>query len=458
MTPPETTPTPPVPPTPPTPNTATAAQQLLGLPQARRWWQSRWLWLALLLLALVALALGFWSAAQQRQAAPVFVTEPLARGNLVLNVSANGTLQPLRAVNIGSELSGTVRAVHVDINDTVRRGQVLVELDTERLQDQVRHGRAAVLAAQAQVAQAQASVRETEASVRETQAQLQRLQEVARLSGGKVPSAAELDTARAAFERTQAVLERMRANVNSAQAAVEQAQANLSSHETNLSKAAIRAPIDGVVLVRSVDPGNAVAASLQAVTLLQLAQDLRQLELQVSVDEADIGVVRAGQPASFTVSSQPGRRFAGSVSRVAFGATRTDNVVTYSTTIRVDNADLSLRPGMTATASIVAVERQGVLRVPNAALRFMPTAATTAPAGGGVLASLLPRLPQQPPRVARMDPRPGLRQLWVLQDGQPVALQVSTGISDGRHTEVSGEGVVEGLAVIVEQRRAGQAP
>jgi len=194
------------------------------------------------------------------------------------------------------------------------------------------------------------------------------------------------------------------------------------------------------------------------VTLLQLAQDLRQLELQVSVDEADIGVVRAGQSASFTVSSQPGRRFAGSVSRVAFGATRTDNVVTYSTTIRVDNADLSLRPGMTATASIVAVERQGVLRVPNAALRFMPTAATTAPAGGGVLASLLPRLPQQPPRVARMDPRPGLRQLWVLQDGQPVALQVSTGISDGRHTEVSGEGVVEGLAVIVEQRRAGQAP
>jgi len=133
-------------------------------------------------------------------------------------------------------------------------------------------------------------------------------------------------------------------------------------------------------------------------------------------------------------------------------------VVTYSTTIRVDNADLSLRPGMTATASIVAVERQNVLRVPNAALRFMPTAAGAAPAGGGVLASLLPRLPPQPPRVARMDPRPGLRQLWVLQDGQPVALQVSTGISDGRHTEVSGEGVVEGMAVIVEQRRAGQAP
>ncbi len=200
-----------------------------------------------------------------------------------------------------------------------------------------------------------------------------------------------------------------------------------------------------------------MAASLQAVTLLQLAQDLRQLELQVSVDEADIGVVSAGQPASFTVSSQPARRFAGQVSRVAFGATRADNVVTYTTTIQVENQDLSLRPGMTATASIVAVQRDNVLLVPNAALRFLP-AATAGPApGGGVLASFLPRLPAAAPRAARVDPRPGQRQIWVLQDGQPVPLQVSTGITDGRQTEVSGEGVVEGLAVIVSQGRAGGA-
>jgi len=457
MTPPEATP--PTAVAQSTPPPPTEATQLLGLPEPRPWWRSRWLWLLALALPVLALAWWQWSAAQQRQAAPVFVTEPLARGNITLTVTANGTLQPLRAVNIGSELSGTVRAVHVDINDSVRRGQVLVELDTERLQDQVRHGRAAVQAAQAQVAQAQASVLETEASLREAQAQLARLEEVQRLSGGKVPSAAELDAARASSQRQQAQLERMRANVASAEAAVEQARANLSSHETNLSKASIPAPIDGVVLARSVDPGNAVAASLQAVTLLQIAQDLRQLELQVSVDEADIGVVRAGQNASFTVSSQPGRRFAGQVSRVAFGASRADNVVTYATTLRVDNSDLSLRPGMTATASIVAVERENVLRVPNAALRFLPAAAgAPQPAGGGVLANFLPRLPAQPPRVARVDPRPGQRQLWVLQDGQPVALQVSTGVSDGRFTEVSGEGVVEGLAVIVEQQRAGARP
>ena len=436
-------------------STLGAASLLSATPPARRWWRSPRLWLALAALALALLALWFWNAAQQRQAAPVYQTEPLVRGTLTRSVTANGTLQPVRAVNIGSELSGTVRAVHVDINDRVRRGQVLIELDTERLQDQVRHGRAALAAAQAQVALAQASQLEAEATLREAQAQLARLQEVQRLSGGKVPSAAELDTARAAAERAQAALERNRANVLNAQAGVEQARANLSSHETNLGKASIRSPIDGVVLARSVDPGNAVAASLQAVTLLQLAQDLRQLELQVSVDEADIGVVQAGQPATFTVSSQPARRFAGQVSRVAFGATRADNVVTYTTTIRVENPDLSLRPGMTATASIVAVQRDNVLLVPNAALRFLPVATTGPAPGGGVLASLLPRLPAAAPRAARIDPRPGQRQIWVLQDGQPVPLQVSTGITDGRQTEVSGEGVVEGLAVIVSQGRAG---
>ncbi|BAO80631.1 membrane-fusion protein [Serpentinimonas raichei] len=435
-----------------------AAALLSAATPARRWWRSPRLWVALAALALALLALWFWNTSQQRQAAPVYQTEPLARGTLARTVTANGTLQPVRAVNIGSELSGTVRTVHVDINDPVRRGQVLLELDTERLQDQVRHGRAALAAAQAQVALAQASQLEAEATLREAQAQLARLQEVQRLSGGKVPSAAELDTARAAAERAQAALERNRANVLNAQAGVEQARANLSSHETNLGKASIRSPIDGVVLARSVDPGNAVAASLQAVTLLQLAQDLRQLELQVSVDEADIGVVSAGQPATFTVSSQPARRFAGQVSRVAFGATRADNVVTYTTTIRVENQDLSLRPGMTATASIVAVQRDNVLLVPNAALRFLPSdPAGAAPGGGGVLASLLPRLPAAAPRVARIDPRPGQRQIWVLQDGQPVPLQVSTGITDGRQTEVSGEGVVEGLAVIVSQGRAGGA-
>ncbi|MCX7691991.1 MAG: efflux RND transporter periplasmic adaptor subunit, partial [Tepidimonas taiwanensis] len=359
-------------------------------------------------------------------------------------VSANGTLQPVRAVNIGSELSGTVREVLVDVNDRVRKGQVLVVLDTAKLQDQVNSARAALASAEAQVALA-------DASAREAAAQLARLEEVARLSGGKVPSAAELDAARAALERA-------RATQGTARAAVEQARATLSTNETNLAKASIRSPIDGVVLSRNVEPGNAVAASLQAVTLMTIAQDLRQLKLDVAVDEADVGNVREGQPATFTVSAYPRRRYPATVGRIAYGATKTDNVVTYTATLDVDNADQSLRPGMTATANIRAVERKDVLLVPNTALRFTPSEAPAASSGGGLAGLLLPKPPSVGRKTVRLDNRGGPRQIWVLREGRPVALPVTVGISDGRLTEVSGEGVEEGLPVIVEQRNAGRAP
>ena len=431
--------------------------QLLGTERRPSWWKRPWLWLVPVVIALAVWGWMAWQTSQARQAAPVYVTEPLARGHLTLTVSASGTLQPVRAVNIGSELSGTVKEVRVDVNDRVRQGQVLLVLDTAKLEDQVSNARAALAAARAQVAQAQASQRESEAAAQEAAAQLARQEEVYRLSGGQVPSAAELDAARAAALRTTAAVERARASVLSAEAAVEQARANLATTETNLFKASIRSPIDGVVLSRSVDPGNAVAASLQAVTLFTLAQDLRELKLDVNVDEADIGVVKEGQKATFTVSSYPARRYPGKVQRVAFGSTKTDNVVTYTTTLDVDNSDLTLRPGMTATASIVAVERTGVLLVPNTALRFMPQLNDTPVPTGSVLSRMMPGPPASAPKTVRFDRRAGPRQIWVLQDGQPVAMTVVTGISDGRQTEVSGEGLAEGMEVITEQRRGGSA-
>ena len=201
---------------------------------------------------------------------------------------------------------------------------------------------------------------------KEAQANLARFEEVARLSGGKVPSKTELDSGRATLERAQA-------DEASARASVADAQAALSTDEINLSKASIRSPIDGVVLTRSVDPGNAVAASLQAVTLFTIAEDLTQLHLQVNVDEADVGSVHVGQNATFTVSAYPSRKYPARITRVAFGSTITDNVVTYITYLEVDNTDLTLRPGMTATATITATERNDVLLVPNTALRFTPT-------------------------------------------------------------------------------------
>jgi HlyD family secretion protein len=423
-----------------------AVADLLGsaaLP--RPWWRRRSVWIGAALLLAAGAGLLAWQGRQQAQAAPRFLTEPLARGDLTITVTANGTLQPIRQVTIGSELSGTIRKVHVDVNDEVRAGQVLIELDTTKLDDQIARSRATL-------ASAQATVRQAEATLAEQRASLTRLEEVSRLSGGQVPSGTELDAARAALARAEAAL-------GSARASVTDATAALRMDETSRGKAEIRSPIDGVVLTRSAEPGNAVAASLQAVTLLTLAQDLRQMKLQVKVDEADVGLVQAGQRASFSVSTWPARRFPAEIARVAYGSTTTDNVVTYATDLKVDNADLSLRPGMTATATIAATERRGVLTVPNTALRFTPAAAGTEAAAGdtGLLSKLMPRPPgaSTPKRSGgAKTTEGGQRQIWILKDGVPQPLTVTTGLSDGRRTEVSGEGLAEGAPVITGQASA----
>ncbi|MBU0602508.1 MAG: efflux RND transporter periplasmic adaptor subunit [Gammaproteobacteria bacterium] len=426
----------------------TDLQSLLGEDHPPRWWQRGSLWFVLVALLVVAGGVYYWQAQSASRAAPTYVTTELRKGNITLSVSANGTLQPTRSVNIGSELSGTVKRVLVDVNDHVKTGQVMVELDASKFNDQVTRSRASLAAAQAQLAQSKATVAESRAS-------LARLEEVFKLSGGKVPSATELDSARATLARAEAAESSAAANVGVA-------RATLSTDETNLSKASIRSPIDGVVLSRSVDPGNAVAASLQAVTLFTVAEDLTQLPLEASVDEADVGAVKVGQKASFTVSAYPSRRFPATIGRVAYGSTTTNDVVTYVATLDVDNGDLSLRPGMTAVATIVATEHDDVLLVPNTALRFSPTAAAAAnrsPGSSSILSKMMPRPPgSSSTKVAGAESKaPGTRQIWVLQEGQPVAVQVQTGISDGRVTEVAGENLTPGMAVITDQRSAGAA-
>lgn len=413
---------------------------------SRIWWRRPTVWAAAALLLVAAGGALYWQASSKNKAAPVYVTEAAERGKLTLSVSANGTLQPTRSVNIGSELSGTVKRVLVDVNDQVKKGQILVELDTSKLQDQVARSRAALHSATAQVAQAVATVKEA-------QGNLARLEEVARLSGGKVPSKAELDSARATLERAQA-------DETSARATVVSAQATISTDETNLTRGSIRSPMDGVVLTRSVDPGNAVAASLQAVTLFTVAEDLSQLRLQVNVDEADVGSVQVGQKASFTVSAYPSRKYPATITRVAYGSTTTDNVVTYVTYLEVDNKDLSLRPGMTAASTITSTERTDALLVPNTALRFMPASANAAAAkaGGGIVSSLIPRMPGGGARKSATNGASTSRQIWVLRDGAPVAIAVTTGISDGRMTEITAGDLQPGMLVITDQRAAGAAP
>ena len=398
---------------------------------------------ALIVLALAAGGFYYWRT-QSATNGTQYRTEPATRGPLVVTVSATGNLQPTNKVDVGSELSGIVETVLVDDNDQVRKGQVLARLDVSRLKDQVIQSRATLEAAQAKVRQAQATVKEAQAS-------LERLRQVQQLSGGKVPSQAELSTA-------EATLARGNADESSARAAVAEASAALRSNETNLNKAEIRSPINGVVLTRKVEPGQTVAASFQAPVLFTLAEDLKQMELQVDVDEADVGSVRDGQKATFTVDAYPGRRYPATVKRVGFGSQVKDNVVTYPTLLGVDNDDLTLRPGMTATAEITTIERDNALLVPNAALRFTPPEAASLPAksNGGLVSQLMPRVPRQAPRKAgNAGPRSTEQNVYVLRNGEPVAVPVTVGASDGRNTEITRGDLAPGTPVVVEATTPG---
>ncbi len=395
-----------------------------------------WLWLVVVL-AVIAVAGWLTLRSGEDKSAPRYTTEAATVGMLVVKVSATGNLQPTNQVDVGSELSGIVDQVFVDDNDEVKKGQVLARLDLSKLQDAVAKSRASLVAAEAQVLQAQATVAEARAT-------LSRYQQVSQLSGGKVPSKTEMDTAEANLKRAEA-------NVASARASVTQARATLQSDETNLGKANIRSPINGVVLARQIEPGQTVAASFQAPVLFKLAEDLSKMELQVDIDEADVGQVMAGQKAIFSVDAWPGREYDAVITRVGYGAQEKDGVISYLAVLEVGNDDLSLRPGMTGTAEITTLTRENALLVPNAALRFTPATTDTAQkkSRSSVMSALMPRPPRQTPKV-RTTANSDTPRVWVLQDGQPVALDVKAGATNGRVTEITGGPLKAGMQVITE--------
>ncbi|MDT9599372.1 efflux RND transporter periplasmic adaptor subunit [Sphingosinicella rhizophila] len=380
-----------------------------------------------------------------------YATEQVRRGSLTVTVSATGNLQPTNQVDVGSEQSGLITNVYVENNDQVVRGQPLARLDTARLIDTIRQNEASVAAAQAQVAQANA----TQVQAR---ANLARLEQVHRLSGGKVPSMVELESGRAESQRAVAA-------VRAAQAQVTQARAVLATSQTNLSKATIYSPVTGVVLSRQVDPGQTVAASFSAPVLFVIAEDLSQMKLEVKVDEADVGQVKAGQRATFAVDAYPGRVFPAQILRVDVGANASDgaastsgtaaagNVVAYTADLSVQNPELILRPGMTATADIQTAQARNQLLVPNAALRFSPEREARGGngKGGGVTDVLLPRRGfggNRPERQVGIG-RGSQQRIYVLgENGEPRAIQVTTGATDGSRTVVSGKDLAPGMKVI----------
>lgn len=392
-------------------------------------------WIAAGAGALVAAVVLWRFLGGDDEAGPRYLTAPATRGSLVVTVNATGTLQPTNQVDVGSELSGILATVSVDFNDRVTRGQVLAKLDTSKLEAEALQSRALLQVAEAALVEAEASVVEAEA-------ELARLTALGKASGGRLPSQQELDAARA-------TLARAKAGVASSEAQIEQARAKLEFDATNLERAEIRSPIDGVVLTRDVEPGQTIASSFQAPKLFQLAEDLAQMELEVDVDEADVGQVREGQKATFTVDAYPDRTFPARIQQLRYASETINGVVTYKAVLEVENEDLALRPGMTATADIVVATVEDAVLVPNEALRFVPPVQQTDDRG------LLQRLIPMGRRFSRTPPASpvatgNLRKVYRLADGRPVEMEIRIGVSDGRLTEVVRGDVEAGTELVVD--------
>jgi HlyD family secretion protein len=402
-------------------------------------------WALLLLIVLVILFLVIKAVRKESSGKPEYRTETVQRGNLIVSVATTGTLQPTNQVEVGSELSGIVKTVEVDYNDIVKVGQVLARLDTSRLEAQVQQSRASLEAATAKVKQIQATVKEARNS-------LDRLMKVRALSGNRLPSQHDIDAAEAALERAMA-------DETSARASVLQAEANLKVVQTDLSKAVIYSPIKGIVLKRSVEPGQTVAASLQAPVLFTLAEDLTKMELRVDVDEADVNKVKNGQKATFTVDGYPDRRFTAMITQVRYGSKIVSGVVTYETILNVDNSDLSLRPGMTATAGIVVNKIENAVLVPNAAIRFTPPAkeGETLSGNSSIISKLFPR-PARPQAKQKKEAKGDRKKskVWIMKNGQLSELPVITGESDGIMTEITDGDIEPGMKVVVDTIRTVQ--
>ena len=407
--------------------------------QPRRSWKSWLLWLTAGLLLVVLLVFWRLNAAKTSQEVQ-YKTAQARIGDLTLLVTATGNLEPTNQVLVGIEVSGTIKSVAVDHNDLVKAGQVLARLDTGKLEARILQSEAVLESARARLLQARAGFREAGQV-------MERLQLIRQSSAGRLPSIHDLDAA-------EAVLKRAEADKALAEASIAEATARLQLDRIDLEKSMVVSPIDGVVLKRSAEPGQTVAASFQSPELFTLAENLTQMELQVNVDEADVGQVETGQAATFTVDAYPDRIFPARITQVRYGSQTSAGVVTYPALLNVDNADLALRPGMTATADIVVKNIEEALLVPSAALRFSPArleAKESGAAGSSLVSKLFPRRPPaaRPPSGTVLTGK-DQQQVWILRDNKPVAVPVRIGATSGMMTEIISGEIAPGTELIVE--------
>ena len=400
--------------------------------------QRKLLWA--ILLGLVA-ALVLWRCTRSDEAAPKYVTDAVARGDVISRVSASGSLSAVVTVEVGSQVSGRIQALYADFNSVVKKGQRIAKIDPALFEAAVAQAAANVTAARGNLARLEAQAEEAERLARRA-AQLFETRIVA--ENDRDASASTALAARAAVQQGRGQLA--------------QSQAALYQSETNLRYTDILAPTDGIVISRAVNVGQTVAASLSAPVIFTIAQDLRAMEVHTNIAESDIGRLRAGMDASFTVDVYPTERFRGRIREIRNAPQVVQNVVTYDAVIDVENAELKLKPGMTATVNIVSERRDGVLRVPNAALRFRPDALAARPAGAGGASraggaagrsgSMAAGAAGGPSARERPDRDPALRSIYVLVDKESVRREVKVGLSDGGFTEVTGGELREGDLVI----------
>lgn len=372
----------------------------------------------------IAIIVAWWLIPGKTSNENRYVTANVERGSLTQTVSANGTLNPVKLVSVGSQVSGIVKKLYVDFNDKVKAGQILLELDPSLTQAQLQQSLANVANAEAQVELATVNEARTRGLFVQEYVTRQELDQAVQL-------------------------------LKSASAQLALAQAQADRDRTNRNNTVIRSPVSGVVVSRMVDTGQTVAASLQAPTLFTIAQDLSKMQIDTSYAEADVGAIHVGQAATFRVDAFPNRSFKGMVHQVRLNPTTQQNVVTYDVVVSVDNADQKLMPGMTAYVNVTVAQRQDVLTVPNAALRFRPAdapARTGKPQGGS-------GKPQGDGKSGsgrgkdKADGTAPMGTVFALENGKPKPIRVTVGITDNRFTEIIGDEIKEGEAVIVDDRQ-----
>jgi len=414
--------------------------QTLGIAPDKSKWRRRAYWIVPVIL-FVGVS-GMWGVRQKNAATKAtqhFRTEEARIGDLTVTVTATGQLKPTHTVDVGSQVSGITDSVLVNYNDHVKTGQVLAKINTEKLDAQVLQDKASLQSAYAKVNDAKVTVTETEAEYK-------RMLDTRQRSKLQIVSQHDVDTAKASYDRAVVA-------VTTAEAAVTQAEANLKIDVANVNFAVIKSPVDGIVLSRSVEPGQTIAASFSVTTLFEIAEDLRKMILQVNIDEADVGKVKVGQRVLFTVDAYPGRQFPGAITIIRYSSTTTNNVVTYLAEIAVNNDELLLRPGMTATATITVQSVPNALLVSNHALRFLPSTSDK-----GVSSGLFLPGPPNSNQNANTESSAALNnpRVWVVHDGRPSPISVTVGATDGKLTEIRSSQVTPGMPLIIEALKEGK--